>query len=48
MDWVDLSAKVIPPEVINQIRAEDARRFKERRFETADQLRRRLQIAAPW
>ncbi|HEY2614299.1 MAG TPA: ATPase, T2SS/T4P/T4SS family [Chthoniobacterales bacterium] len=28
MDWVDLSAKVIPPEVINQIRAEDARRFK--------------------
>ena len=28
MDWIDLSAKVIPPEVINQIRAEDARRFK--------------------
>jgi type IV pilus assembly protein PilB len=28
MDWVDLAAKVIPPEVINQIRAEDARRFK--------------------
>jgi type II secretion system protein E len=28
MDWVDLSAEVIPPEVINQIRAEDARRFK--------------------
>ncbi|MEY2512395.1 MAG: type pilus assembly protein PilB [Verrucomicrobiota bacterium] len=28
MDWVDLSAKVIPPDVINQIRAEDARRFK--------------------
>jgi type II secretion system protein E len=28
MDWVDLSAKVIPPEVINEIRAEDARRFK--------------------
>jgi type IV pilus assembly protein PilB len=28
MDWVDLSAKVIPPEIINQIRAEDARRFK--------------------
>src|SRR6476661_1148449 len=28
MDWVDLSAKVIPPEVIDQIRAEDARRFK--------------------
>ncbi|HSP45060.1 MAG TPA: type II/IV secretion system protein, partial [Chthoniobacterales bacterium] len=28
MDWVDLSAQVIPPYVINQIRAEDARRFK--------------------
>jgi type II secretion system protein E len=28
MDWVDLSKKIIPPEVINQIRAEDARRFK--------------------
>lgn len=28
MDWVDLSTKVIPPEVIKQIRAEDARRFK--------------------
>ena len=28
MDWVDLSTKVIPPEVINQIRAADARRFK--------------------
>jgi type IV pilus assembly protein PilB len=28
MDWVDLSTKIIPPEVINQIRAEDARRFK--------------------
>ncbi|MCA1657922.1 MAG: hypothetical protein LC627_01330, partial [Verrucomicrobiaceae bacterium] len=28
MDWVDLSAKVIPPEIIDQIRAEDARRFK--------------------
>ncbi|MFN2622881.1 MAG: GspE/PulE family protein [Chthoniobacterales bacterium] len=28
MDWVDLSGKVIPPDVINQIRAEDARRFK--------------------
>lgn len=28
MDWVDLSAKVILPDVINQIRAEDARRFK--------------------
>jgi type II secretion system protein E len=28
MDWVDLSKKIIPPEVINQIRAEDARRFQ--------------------
>src|SRR5437764_9239230 len=28
MDWIDLSAKVIPPDVINQIRTEDARRFK--------------------
>jgi type IV pilus assembly protein PilB len=28
MDWVDLSAKVIPPDVINQIRAAEARRFK--------------------
>jgi type II secretion system protein E len=28
MDWVDLSTRVIPPEVIQQIRAEDARRFK--------------------
>jgi type II secretion system protein E len=28
MDWVDLSTKVIPPEVIAQIRGEDARRFK--------------------
>jgi type II secretion system protein E len=28
MDWIDLPAKVIPPDVINQIRAEDARRFK--------------------
>jgi type IV pilus assembly protein PilB len=28
MDWVDLSAKVIAPDVIKQIRAEDARRFK--------------------
>ena len=28
MDWVDLSAKVIPPDVIQQIRAEEARRFK--------------------
>lgn len=28
MDWVDLSTGIIPPEVIDQIRAEDARRFK--------------------
>ena len=28
MDWIDLSSIVIPPEVIGQIRAEDARRFK--------------------
>src|SRR5437764_8762207 len=28
MDWIDLSAKVIPPDVIGQIRAEEARRFK--------------------
>ena len=28
MDWVDLSSIVIPPEVIAQIRGEDARRFK--------------------
>jgi type IV pilus assembly protein PilB len=28
MDWVDLSSMVISPEVIKQIRAEDARRFK--------------------
>ena len=28
MDWIDLAAKVIPPEVIEQISAEDARRFK--------------------
>jgi type II secretion system protein E len=28
MDWIDLSARVIPPDVIDQIRAEDARRFK--------------------
>jgi type IV pilus assembly protein PilB len=28
MDWIDLTAQVIPPDVINQIRAEDARRFK--------------------
>ena len=28
VEWVDLSTKIIPPEVIAQIRAEDARRFK--------------------
>ena len=28
MDWIDISAMVISPEVIKQIRAEDARRFK--------------------
>jgi type IV pilus assembly protein PilB len=28
MDWIDISSMVIPPEVIKQIRAEDARRFK--------------------
>jgi type IV pilus assembly protein PilB len=28
MDWIDLSAMVIPPEIIKQIRADDARRFK--------------------
>ncbi len=28
MDWIDLSARVIPEEVIKQMRAEDARRFK--------------------
>jgi type IV pilus assembly protein PilB len=28
MEWIDLSTRIIPPEVINQIRAEDARRFK--------------------
>jgi len=28
MDWIDLASIVIPPEVIAQIRAEDARRFK--------------------
>ena len=28
MDWVDLASMVIPPDVIQQIRAEDARRFK--------------------
>jgi type IV pilus assembly protein PilB len=28
LEWVDLSTTIIVPEVINQIRAEDARRFK--------------------
>jgi type IV pilus assembly protein PilB len=28
MDWIDLSAMIIPPDIIKQIRAEDARRFK--------------------
>ena len=28
MDWIDLSSIVIPPPIIKQIRAEDARRFK--------------------
>jgi len=28
IDWLDLSTRIIPPEVISQIRAEDARRFK--------------------
>jgi type II secretion system protein E len=28
MDWIDISSIVIPPQVINQIRAEEARRFK--------------------
>ncbi len=28
MDWIDLSVRLIPPDVINQIRPEDARRFK--------------------
>ncbi|HWY40410.1 MAG TPA: GspE/PulE family protein [Chthoniobacterales bacterium] len=28
MDWIDLSVMVIPPEIIKQIRAGDARRFK--------------------
>ncbi len=28
MDWIDLSAKTIPSEIIGRIRAEDARRFK--------------------
>jgi type IV pilus assembly protein PilB len=28
MDWIDLSTMLIPPEIIKQIRTEDARRFK--------------------
>jgi type IV pilus assembly protein PilB len=28
MDWIDISSMVIPPQVIKQIRVEDARRFK--------------------
>ena len=28
MDWIDISTMVIPPAVLNQIRGEDARRFK--------------------
>src|SRR5205823_7996862 len=28
MDWIDLSSMVIPPQIINQIRGEEARRFK--------------------
>jgi type IV pilus assembly protein PilB len=28
MDWIDISSMVIPPEVIKQIRVEEARRFK--------------------
>src|SRR5207248_5219048 len=28
MYWIDISSMVIPPQVINQIRGEDARRFK--------------------
>jgi type IV pilus assembly protein PilB len=28
MDWIDISSLVIPPQVINQIRAEEARRFR--------------------
>ena len=28
MDWVDLSSRLIPPDVISQIKPEDARRFK--------------------
>jgi type II secretion system protein E len=28
MDWIDLSSMVIPPEIIKQLHADDARRFK--------------------
>ena len=28
MDWIDISSMVIPPQIIKQIRAEQARRFK--------------------
>jgi type IV pilus assembly protein PilB len=28
MDWIDIASMIIPPQVINQIRGEDARRFK--------------------
>jgi type IV pilus assembly protein PilB len=28
MDWIDISSMVIPPQIISQIRGEDARRFK--------------------
>jgi type IV pilus assembly protein PilB len=28
MDWIDISSIVIPPQVINQVRADEARRFK--------------------
>jgi len=28
MDWLDISSMVIPPQIISQIRAEEARRFK--------------------
>ena len=27
MDWIDISTMIIPPQVINEIRGEDARRF---------------------
>ena len=28
MDWIDISTMIIPPQVISEIRGEDARRFK--------------------